>query len=147
MKKLLCILLFCLSFTCTFSWMVNDVRDEFGDKTGEKEIILIGKNKEMSIRKIFDSKYAICYVDGNKNFIEKREEQIVKVKIDNLKSFKLKRARVYYDYGFIGIITSQELNLLANGKIAKFSMPQSDGTYCIIRADLTGLKSLIKKIE
>lgn len=147
MKKLLCILLFCLSFTYTFSWMVDDIRDEFGDKTGEKEVILISKNKVMSIRKIFDSRYAICYIDGNKNFIEEKKEQIVKVKIDNLKSFKLKRTRAYYDYGFIGMITSQELNLLANGKIAKFSMPQYDGTHCIIIVDLTGLKSSIKKTK
>lgn len=144
MKKLLCALIFCLSFISAFAWEVIDARDEFGDLTGKKQIVHGRGNRGIVIQQDESQTYLFAVSLGG-NILGQNIE-IVRVKIDNSEPFELK-CIVYYGHGFGGYIDKEYLNLFANGKVIKFSIPDQNGLYNLERFDLTGLKEAIKEAK
>ena len=144
MKKLLCALIFCLSFISAFAWTVGDIRDEFGDPTGKKELFLKSANKTIVIRENNSSYILAVEQNGRINPVEK-VEGVVRIKVDNSQPFELINPLIFYGYGFVGGMTKEQLNLLANGNIIKLSIPDQIGASNTERFNLTGLKEAIRK--
>lgn len=142
MKKLLCALIFCLSFSYTFAWIVQTRVDEFGDLTEQKELFLTTENKTLSISENDFGYILVVGLQNKTNSPRKSIEGIVRVKIDNSQPFELINSLIFFGYGFASLITEEQLNLFANGKIAKFYIPELSQTE---RFDLTGLEDAIKR--
>lgn len=146
MKKLLCVLIFCLSFTCAFSWEIIVLKDEFGDSTGEKALIHKVGTTSMSLSDIKGYDRFILAVKTTSGKAVSETSGIVKAKIDKSKPFAL-NCKILHGWGFITDISREQLYLIANGKEIKFAILNERRSYDVITIDLIGLKKLIHEID
>lgn len=146
MKKLLCTLIFCLSFISAFAWRVDPVIDEFGDLTNQKALRYIDKKENILIKisKTEDKNYELIFISGNDFFSYSSIENILKLKIDNSKPMEF--TGVFYEKGFLINLNKKQLDIISNGKIAKFSIPSETKGYVLKRIDLGNIKELVHEI-
>lgn len=147
MKKLVLVLILCLSSFSFANWKIIDTFDEFQEPSGEKCIFSIDSSNfglcRIQKNPKVDGQYVVIlapneYIGG--------DFTVVKVKIDDLEPFSFKGAVVRE---FVGFVFNENdtnlLKLLSKGKTLKITIRKFDDTTILQKHDLNGFTKVFEE--